>query len=187
MRLPDPLILGAVYGLSEVFLTITRRSGQGSVSRDRRSLVLLWGVILISIWLGIFMLWLFPNARLPHPRAFYLIGLLLFIGGIVLRWYSIFYLGRFFTVDVAIASEHQVVDSGPYRLIRHPSYTGALIAFVGFGLCLGNWLSLLLTTLPISAAFLWRIRVEERALLEALGDDYRAYMRRTKQLLPFVY
>jgi protein-S-isoprenylcysteine O-methyltransferase len=80
-----------------------------------------------------------------------------------------------------------VIDSGPYRFVRHPSYTGALIAFVGFGLCLGNWLSLLLITLPISAAFLWRIRVEERALLEALGDNYRAYMERTKRLLPFVY
>jgi protein-S-isoprenylcysteine O-methyltransferase len=187
MPLPDPMILGAVYGLSEVFLVMTRRSGESTVSRDRHSLALLWTIILISLWLGIFMPRLYPNAALPHPHGFYLIGLLLFVGGIVLRWYSIFYLGRLFTVDVAIASEHQVIDSGPYRFIRHPSYTGALIAFVGFGLCLGNWLSLLLITLPISAAFLWRIRVEERALLEALGDNYRAYMSRTKRLLPFVY
>jgi len=79
------------------------------------------------------------------------------------------------------------VDSGPYRYVRHPTYTGALLTFVGLGFCFGNWLTLLFLTLPIIGAFLWRIRIEERALTEALGEDYRAYMRRTKRLIPGVY
>lgn len=79
-----------------------------------------------------------------------------------------------------------MIDTGPYRFIRHPSYTGALLAFVGFGCCLGNWMSIL-CVLPILGAFLWRMRVEERALIDALGEDYRAYMRRTKRLIPFIY
>lgn len=187
MRRLDPMVLGIFYGLSEMFLGLARRSRKDSVSQDRHSLIVLWATILFSIFLGLSMLRFHPKAMLPHPDAMFLFGLPLFFGGIVLRWYSIFYLGRFFTVDVAIAKDHRLIDSGPYRFIRHPSYTGALLAFVGLGLCLGNWLSLLCLTLPVMAAFGWRIGVEERALTEALGENYRSYVRRTKRLIPFVY
>jgi len=187
MHLPHPLLLGALYGLLELYLALTRRSQPGAAFRERRSLVLLWGVIIGSIWIGIQMVWLSPGAALPSPRGFYLFGFCLFLGGLVLRWYSIGYLGRYFTVDVSISSEHQLIDSGPYRYIRHPTYTGALLAFIGFGFCLGNWLSILFLTLPMLGALLWRIHIEERALIEALGESYRAYMRRTKRLVPWVY
>jgi protein-S-isoprenylcysteine O-methyltransferase len=185
-RLSLPFLLGMLYGVSEIFLGMTRRSGSGTLSRDRRSLVLLWIVIGLSIFLAQLALST-SVGRLPHPRACSLLGLFLFAAGISLRWYAIIYLGRFFTVDVAIAPEHEVIDSGPYRWIRHPSYTGAILAFVGFGLLLRNWLALLCLILPIAAAFLWRIHVEEHVLSDALGDRYRAYMRRTKRLLPFIY
>ena len=187
MTLPNPLLLGGIYGLSEVCLALTRRSREGGASRDRYSLVLLWGTILISVWLSINCVVWFANAILAHRRAFYLLGVALFFGGVVLRWYAIWYLGRYFTVDVSIAKEHRVIDSGPYRFIRHPSYTGALVAFLGFGLCLGNYMSILFLMLPILGAFMWRIHVEERALTEALGENYRIYMRRTKRLIPLLY
>lgn len=184
--MPGPALLGTAYAISEIFLGITRRSGSGTVSRDRRSLALLWIVIGSSILLAQYVL-SGPLGNLPRSSFLSLTGLVLFIAGIALRWYSIFYLGRFFTVDVAIAHKHELIDSGPYRLIRHPSYTGAILAFVGFGLSLGNWLSLLCLVLPTTAAFLWRIRVEERALTEGLGDQYCEYVQRTKRLVPFVY
>jgi protein-S-isoprenylcysteine O-methyltransferase Ste14 len=187
VTLPSPLALGAIYGISEVCLALTRRSGGRAASRDQYSLLILWGVILISIWLSVGCVVWFPNAALPDRRALYFLGLALFAGGIILRWYSIWYLGRFFTVDVAIAPEHRVIETGPYRLIRHPSYTGALLAFFGFGFCLGNWMSILCLMVPIVAAFMWRIHVEERALIEALGDNYRSYMHGTKRLLPRLY
>jgi protein-S-isoprenylcysteine O-methyltransferase len=187
MRLPNPLLLGVIYGLSELYLAFTRHSRSQAVSRDRSSLFVLWGVIAASLWLGIQMIWLFPRATVPHPTGFYLLGFILFLAGLALRWYSIGYLGRYFTVNVSISAEHKLVDSGPYRYIRHPTYTGALLAFVGLGLCFGNWLTILFLTVPIIGAFLWRIRIEERALIEALGDDYRSYMQRTKRLIPWVY
>lgn len=187
MRLPSPLLLGGIYGLSEVCLALTRRSRGRGASLDRHSLALLWGVILVSVGLSIVATDRFPQAALLYRRGLYLIGLGLFLCGVILRWYSIWYLGRYFTVDVAIAKGHRVINAGPYRLIRHPSYTGALIAFLGFGFCLGNWLSILCLTLPIIGVFMWRIHVEERALTEALGDDYRAYMRCTKRLIPLIY
>jgi protein-S-isoprenylcysteine O-methyltransferase len=187
MRLLDPLWLGAIYGLSELYLAFTRRSRTRVLSRDQRSLFILWVVIIVSIWLAIQMVWIARGATLPYLRGFYVFGFCAFLGGLILRWYSIGYLGRYFTVNVAIDPEHELVDSGPYRYIRHPSYTGALLAFLGLGLCLGNWLSILFLTVPIIGAFLWRIRIEETALLEALGQDYRDYMRRTERLVPWVY
>ena len=186
LKLPIPLLLGVSYGLSEFFLGLTRRSGAGTVSRDRRSLVLLWAIIGLSFFLAQLAL-SSSIGKLPHPSLCLMIGLVVFIGGIALRWSSIFYLGRFFTVDVAIAEKHELIETGPYRLIRHPSYTGALMAFLGFGLSLGHWLALLCLIIPITSAFLWRIRIEERALIDALGQPYRDYILRTKRLIPFVF
>jgi protein-S-isoprenylcysteine O-methyltransferase len=187
MRLPNPLLLAALYGLSELYLAFTRHSRTQAVSKDRRSLFVLWTVIIVSLWLGIQMIWLFPRATLPYPRGFYFLGLILFLAGLALRWYSIGYLGRYFTVNVSISAEHTLIDSGPYRYVRHPTYTGALLAFVGLGFCFGNWLTILFLTVPIIGGFLWRIWIEERALIEALGENYRAYMQRTKRLIPRVY
>lgn len=185
MKMPFVAVLGLAYGLSEVVLAITHRSKAKTVSKDANSLRVLWIVIIICIWLSLQARTSLPNALLPS--WFVPVGVAVFFIGIGLRWYAIIHLGRFFTVNVTIASDHQLVDTGPYRLVRHPSYTGALLAFVGFTLVVRNWVSLLVVLVPITVAFLYRINVEERALLEALGDRYRSYMARTKCLVPLVY
>jgi protein-S-isoprenylcysteine O-methyltransferase len=104
-----------------------------------------------------------------------------------LRWWAIITLGRFFTVDVTIEKDHELVERGPFRVVRHPSYTGVLLVFVGLGLSLGNWAALLVILLPIGVAFIHRMNVEEDALTGALGAHYTDYMRRTKRLVPFIY
>jgi protein-S-isoprenylcysteine O-methyltransferase len=184
-RLPFPAILGLTYFFSELVLAVSRRSSAKTVSKDANSLRVLWIVICVSIWLSIMAQGRWPEAVLP-PWSIP-IGVALFIGGMVLRWYSIIHLGRFFTVNVAIAADHQLIDTGPYRFVRHPSYTGALLAFIGFAMVLRNWASVLVISLPVAFAFLYRINVEERALIQALGERYRAYIERTKRLIPFVY
>ena len=186
MRFLNPLWLGAIYGLSELYLAITRQSRR-ELSRDRNSLLRLWIVIAVSVFLAVQMVWIARGATVPSPGGFYIFGFFLFLLGLALRWFSIGYLGRYFTVNVAVNPKQKVVDSGPYHYIRHPSYTGALLAFIGFGCCLQNWLSILFLTVPIIAVFLWRIRIEEAALLEALGSDYADYMRRTDCLVPRLY
>ena len=187
MRLPSADVLGICYGLSEVALGVFKRSGTKSAETDRSSLRVLWAVILLSVAVAIWAAGRVPQAGSALLERGYALGVALFVAGLILRWYAIIHLGRFFTVDVAIASDHRVVDSGPYRWVRHPSYTGALLAFVGYGLCLGNWISLAVVTLPIAWAFLRRIEVEETALGSALGDSYAAYARRTKRLVPTLY
>jgi protein-S-isoprenylcysteine O-methyltransferase len=186
MKMPPlPAILGLTYFFSELVLALTRRSREQAVSKDANSLRILWVVIGLCIWLSIRAQSLWPHAVLPPWSV--PAGVVLFVGGMVLRWYSILHLGRFFTVNVAIAADHQLVDTGPYRFVRHPSYTGALLAFIGFAMVLRNWASVLMISLPIALAFLYRINVEEHALVEALGERYRAYIKRTKRLIPFVY
>ena len=90
-------------------------------------------------------------------------------------------------VIVAIAAGHRLIDTGPYRFVRHPSYTGALMAFLGLALCLVNWASPAVMLIPVLLVFLRRMHVEEDALLRALGNQYRDYMQRTKRLIPAVY
>ena len=187
MTLPSPTICFTLFGISELCLAIFKRSGKTTQSRDRGTLGLLWGVIGISIFLAMFI----ANAAPRYGYAFsgfaYVVGLLLFLAGIALRWWAIVYLGRFFTVNVAIAKDHRVVSDGPYRLVRHPSYAGALLAFLGLGLLVHNWLAALVLLVPITGMFLWRMNIEERALSAALGEAYSGYMARTKRLIPFVY
>jgi protein-S-isoprenylcysteine O-methyltransferase len=183
-----PLELGLVYLISELLLTVTRRSrGRTGTKQDRSTLGMIWLVIAVSITAGVLVAQNFPAAALPHGRMFASAAVVLFVAGLVLRWWAIITLGRFFTVDVTIEKDHELVERGPFRMVRHPSYTGVLLAFVGFALSLCNWAALLVILMPIGAAFIHRMNVEEDALLNALGPRYANYMKRTKRLVPFVY
>jgi protein-S-isoprenylcysteine O-methyltransferase len=106
-------------------------------------------------------------------------------GSLSLLWIVV--LGRFFTGNVAIAPDHRLIEEGPYRFVRHPSYTGSLLAFLGLGICYCNWASLAALMFPTLAVFLRRMQVEEAALVAAFGDRYRDYIRRTKRLIPAIY
>jgi protein-S-isoprenylcysteine O-methyltransferase len=182
------LQIGVVYLISELLLTVTRRSrSRTGTKQDRSTLGVLWLVIMASVVAGIYVAGYWPAAALAHGRVFAVAGVVLFIVGLLLRWWAIITLGRFFTVDVTIEKDHELVERGPFRLVRHPSYTGVLLAFVGFALSLGNWAALLVLLLPIGAAFIHRMNVEEEALSSALGSRYTDYTRRTKRLVPFVY
>ena len=96
-------------------------------------------------------------------------------------------LGRFYRPVVTIYEDHEVVTSGPYRYVRHPIYSGAMVVMVGVGLALGNWLSLALCILLPLAAYVARIRVEEGALEDALGDRYRQYEQGKARLVPGIW
>ena len=188
---PAPL---AFYGLialwvgGELWLDWRKRSGAGAQGRDRGSLRLLSVVIYLSVavavWLS-FRGWLRFPASLSGPLFW--LGLAAMAAGLALRWWAIRVLDRFFTVDVAVHADHRLVRDGPYRRLRHPSYTGSLLTFLGFGLALGNWASLLVAMVPVTLAFLRRISVEEQALREVFPAEYEAYARQTRRLLPFLW
>jgi protein-S-isoprenylcysteine O-methyltransferase len=187
MTLYPTEIIGLLWGASELCLVLAKRSKSDAASKDRHSLGAIWLVTLSAIALGIVAAHRLHEFRLPWPERALEIGCGLFVLGLALRWYSIIHLGRFFTTNVAISKDHHLIDSGPYHYVRHPSYTGSLLAVLGFTLSFTNWASFLIIFVPICAVTLWRIHIEEAALIGALGERYLSYMLRTKRLIPWIY
>ncbi|HEV7129836.1 MAG TPA: isoprenylcysteine carboxylmethyltransferase family protein [Ktedonobacterales bacterium] len=155
---------------------------------DRGSLVVMslvtgGGVIvacvLAAVWKGAAIPWLRPQVTLA--------GIVVIVLGAALRWWAIFTLGRYFTFEVAVRSTQSVVRSGPYRFVRHPSYTAILIMLLGVAMALTNWASLVAMLAGGLIGLLYRVRVEERALVDALGQPYRDYMRHSKRFIPFIF
>jgi protein-S-isoprenylcysteine O-methyltransferase len=180
-------ILSQLFFVSEVALSLSRRSKSGAKSNDRGSLWALWIILMSGVFFGVFATNYWPQTRLHPVATWQVIGCVMMILGGGLRWWSIIYLGRFFTVNVAVHDQHRVVDTGPYRYVRHPSYAGAVVAFLGLACGLASWVSIVAIATATFLAYGWRIRVEEQALTGALGENYAQYMQRTKRLVPGIY
>jgi len=185
---PVAAYIGLLYFASELLLGLLRRATSGTRSlADRGSIRVLWVVIALSMFFALQFALAVPAAGWQPLPWINVLGVAIAVAGLALRWYSILYLGRFFTVNVAIAADHQLIETGPYRRIRHPSYTGALLAFAGLGVCTQNAASLAIIVLGVTSAFLYRIHVEEAALTGAFQDRYRQYVQRTWRLVPGIY
>ena len=130
---------------------------------------------------------LVPAAAIRPAAVAFGVGIVIMVTGLTLRGWSIKTLGEYFTDTVMVSSDQEVVASGPYRLLRHPSYTGILLASVGVGLASANWISLAAMMLLPLLFIIWRIHVEENALLSALGEKYRSYAADHKRLVPVVW
>ncbi|HRE28111.1 MAG TPA: isoprenylcysteine carboxylmethyltransferase family protein, partial [Anaerolineales bacterium] len=174
------ILFAYLWGGVEIFQQIKqRRSPSGtSPSRDRGSLIVLFGCITLGHCLAI------PVCFSPYGRWTWgqpyaqLIGLAFIVGGLFIRWSAMRTLASLFTYAVEIQTQHRLVEIGLYRWVRHPGYLGQCLVFVGIGLGLANALSLLGLLAPVSVAFIYRISVEERALLQRFGGAYEAYRRR---------
>lgn len=158
--------------------------------KDKSSLSLLWIVIISSISLSIFVANIhFEDFSLMITTQNWIIylGLIVLFIGISTRFLIIKSLGKYFTVDVTIREGHQIKKDGIYSVLRHPSYSASLLTFLGLGLFLNNWVALFIAFIPPFLAFLYRIKIEEKALIEQFGQYYIDYKKQTKKLIPFIY
>lgn len=176
-----------IWIASEIFgaalVPALRRRGGTRVKRDRGSRALITVSILVSILIAFY----FGYGGVGGlPDSIFYIGISLMFLGVLVRQYAIAILGRFFSLSVEISEDHKVVNKGPYRLVRHPSYTGILITFIGLGFAVQSLGALSVLVLFFGISFGYRMRVEERALLTSLGQDYASYMKGTKRLIPFL-
>jgi protein-S-isoprenylcysteine O-methyltransferase Ste14 len=137
----------------------------------------------VGVWLG------YANVGRIYTAhtVISLFGIVMMLFGTALRWIAIRTLKDYFTVNVTIFEDHQIVKHGLYKYLRHPSYLGLLVRYLGFGLAFGNWLSVLCIFMPLLAAVLYRIQVEEMALNQALGNQYAEYSKTTMRLIPKIY
>jgi protein-S-isoprenylcysteine O-methyltransferase Ste14 len=180
--LPVSLTLGG-WALFELSLRIRERvQSKGGTARDRATRILIAAALGSAIVLASAAPKLAPSLRIPGPyRA---AGLIVMWLGLAIRVWAVAALGRAFRTTVEVDPGQAVVSSGPYRWVRHPSYTGLLLIVAGLGLAVGNWLALAgCLALPLPA-LVRRIHVEEAELTSVLGEPYRAYRRRTKRLIP---
>ena len=175
----------AGWALLELGVRVRERlQGRGGAARDRATRVLIVITLAAAIALGELTASQADTPRVPGPyRA---AGLIVMWLGLALRIWAIAALGRAFRTTVEVDPGQAVVTTGPYRWVRHPSYSGLLLIVIGFGLATGPWLALTCAVLPVPA-LLWRIHVEEAELTAVLGDRYRSYEDRTKRLIPGVW
>jgi protein-S-isoprenylcysteine O-methyltransferase Ste14 len=168
-------------------LALSIRTRQGFAARRDPGPILLTLAIIAGIWLGVIAA-RSDDLVLPGPGWWPVaLGLSVEAVGLALRGWAVHELGRFFKFTVVVQANHRVIDTGPYRHIRHPSYTGLLLVVLGLGITLGTWLSILACLLPPLVGFVIRLLHEERVLARELGEPYRAYMRRTRRLIPGVW
>ena len=186
----DSLAFTAAYVfwlLPELISSFTKNAGRGARRNDRYSKFFVLGGISLGSLAGFGSAFAASQFAIPLDRPFiFTAGILLILAGAAFRWYAVRVLGKYFTLQVAIQSGQTVVESGPYRWIRHPSYSGSLVSLLGLGLVLSNWLSLVCVVVFPILGYSYRIWVEEMTLVDALGEPYRDYMKRTKRLIPFI-
>ncbi len=128
-----------------------------------------------------------PGAAMGHAALVFAVGMVLLVAGAGLRWWSFWALGQYFTFTVDVSPDQQIVMEGPYRVLRHPGYAGGLLALIGIGVIYSNWIGLAGLTLSSLAITLWRIHIEETALLRTAGDRYRRYAAHHKRLIPPIW
>lgn len=184
-----PFWIVYVWAFWPEFAIIRRASKniKSGESKDQGSM----GFIMASMQIGMliaFVLAFVPSMQMPPSERVicFWIGLVMLVLGSALRRYCWHLLGEFFTGDVNARPDQPVIQKGPYHWIRHPSYTGGIIMFAGISLALGTWLGFVIGTLSAVVAYAYRIRIEEKTLVETIGEPYAEYMRRSKRLVPFV-
>jgi protein-S-isoprenylcysteine O-methyltransferase Ste14 len=181
-------IVAALWALPELLGTIFLRSPATATKHDRGSYAIVVGSVGFGVLGAFWSAMLLPGLAITIARpGLFWIGILLMLAGLVLRWYAIWSLGRAFTQDVATRADQALVQIGPYRVVRHPAYGATLLTMLGMGLALANIGSLVIIMLLGLLGLLYRIRVEEQALLLAFGGAYRDYMQHTRRLIPFVW
>ncbi len=173
---------------SEILIAIVTRTRRGGGKvLDRGSMAILWVTIVACITAGEWIAAATPENMFGGAHGLKIAAIVVLTGGLAIRWTAILSLGKAFSANVAIRDAQTVHESGLYRLVRHPSYSGLLLAFVAVALHERNWLTAAIVLAPTTAALLYRIHVEEAALHAAFGAQYEDYSNKTKRLIPGIY
>lgn|SRR3989344_6403796 len=175
-------ILFFVILIVELSIFSKRRLASG-FGHDKRSLLL----ILIGAGLSVFSIFFFSYSGTGKINTnFGYWGIFIMVSGFILRQWSIQILGNLFTPVISIQEGHRLIIKGPYKYVRHPSYSGLLVELLGASLAVSNWISFVLVFCFVLPPLIYRIKIEEKELIKKFGQDYIAYKERTKMLIPWV-
>ena len=181
------LIISIMWVISEILLVRAKISSGKAKDKDKFSLRILWITIILSVAVGITIRISGIGFITTYPQFVHIFGLILIILGLIFRWIAILKLKSMFTVNDSIQENHKIVKSGIYGTIRHPAYLGSLMSFLGLGIALVNWLSIIVICIPILLSFINRMLVEEKVLVEEFGEEYLNYSNNSYRLFPGIY
>ncbi len=172
---------------SEAFNSFMLLARGPEQKKDFGTFIMIWVVVILSVAIA----FTSPLFNVPlimdNQELLTSLGIILIVIGVAIRRLAINTLGKFFTMNVVIQDDHRLCRAGLYQYIRHPAYTGMIIAFLGVGIGVGNWLAFFIPVVPVTITLLHRIKLEERALIETFGKDYMNYKMEVKCLFPFIY
>jgi len=167
---------------------IVNRAQRAQSKTDSKSLQVIMAVQGLGTFLAFSIAW-WPGMLMPIVQRLiaFIVGTLMIVFGSLLRRHCWRMLGSSFTGDVRAHAGQKVVTAGAYNYVRHPAYTAGIMMTAGVGIALGSWLSALVAVVFSSAAYIYRMNVEERALMAEIGEPYRAFASTRKRLVPFLY
>ena len=183
------IIASTIWIFAEVYLVLRDNSrGKGKTTIDRRTRNYNFISLIIAISCAALISWipLFQFNRRGTSILFW-IGIIIVVFGLFLRYWSIYILGKYFRTTVEVEESQKIVQKGPYKWIRHPSYSGIILFCIGYGIAVQNWLSLIIAVSLPTIALLYRIKIEEEALIKGLGTEYEVYQKKTKKLSPGIW
>ncbi|MCI4335686.1 MAG: isoprenylcysteine carboxylmethyltransferase family protein [Thermoplasmata archaeon] len=190
---PLPVVLAIALGLAWIVAEYVGRSStwrQGAPRRppstiDRGTYPFIAVALAIGMVSTMFSFFLGIGGYFPLWTT--AVGVALMVIGLATRLWALTTLGRFFTMPITLSADHRIVRDGPYRWLRHPSYSGGFLTAVGMPLVLGTPMGLVITVLACATAYVYRIRIEEAALVARFGESYREYSGKTWRLIPGIY
>jgi len=157
-----------------------------AIKKERKSTIILILGIALNVFFIEFLAFYTYYSGIGYLGNTLYIGLGLVILGIIIRQYSIYILGKYFSPHVEIQKEHKLIEKGLYKYIRHPSYLGSILSLTGLSIAFESLLSLIFSLILSSIFYGYRINVEEKELIKIFGNDYLNYIKRTKKLIPFL-
>jgi protein-S-isoprenylcysteine O-methyltransferase Ste14 len=173
-----------LFGVTEFVL----RSGQTAKSLKTTSTDQKTTTLIFACYAVVVALLVYPwRVGRVLPASVVWLGVVLAYTGLLLRWWAMVVLGRFYTRTLITTETQTVVRRGPYRLVRHPGYAGSLLTWIGAASASGNALLLAIVAIFLSLVYMRRIAAEEVMLIEALGASYASYRKDSWRLVPFVF
>lgn len=182
-------ILFIIIGSICMWLTqppVSMKETSDKKSSDRFSVVLILLMSLVSVVVPV-VDWAYFSGHSSSVTLFTFLGILMIVTGISFRAWAVNSLGKYFTATVQIKEDHQLVKTGPYRIVRHPSYTGAFLAIIAGGVILESLAGFIISCTAMIIAYYVRIGIEEKELVARFGNDYLAYKKDTKMIIPYVF
>jgi len=181
-------VIACIISCSGLIVNITKRNRGGKVlfEADAKTLEIFRLVIPLALIASLVLYYMRIGHFESNQVPFYA-GCLFVCAGLMLRWVAILSLGDAFKVKVSILKDQVLKTTGVYQIVRHPSYTGLLLYYVGLGLVMQNWACLLVLIIVPFVTVLKRISIEEIALIDHFGERYKLYVSETKKLLPFIF